>query len=86
MPRQNHWKQVSYKQSTCRPYDEYLLFNEIGSKDLQLLNYNDFLKNGTEEDFPGGPVVKSSPSNAANSGSIPGRGTKIPHPVGQLSP
>ena len=38
-----------------------------------------FLKDGTEEDFPGGPVVKSSPSSAADSGSIPGRGTKIPH-------
>ena len=45
------------------------------------------LKDGTEEDFPGGPVVKTSPSSAADSGSIPGRGTKIaPHPVEQLSP
>ena len=30
-------------------------------------------------DFPGGPVVKSSPSNAGGMGSIPGRGAKIPH-------
>ena len=45
------------------------------------------LKDGTEEDFPGGPVVKTSPSSAADSGSIPGQGTKIaPHPVEQLSP
>ena len=29
-------------------------------------------------DFPGGPVVKTSPSNAKNMGSIPGWGTKIP--------
>ena len=31
-------------------------------------------------DFPGGPVVWTSPSNAGvtGSGSIPGRGTKIP--------
>ena len=29
-------------------------------------------------DFPGGPVVKISPSNAGGAGSIPGRGTKIP--------
>ena len=31
------------------------------------------------EDFPGGPVVKTSPSNAGGVGLIPGRGAKIPH-------
>ena len=36
-------------------------------------------------DFPSNPVVKSPPSNAGVTGSIPGRGTKIPHAVGQLS-
>ena len=30
-------------------------------------------------DFPGGLVVKTSPSNAGHAGSIPGQGTKIPH-------
>ena len=30
-------------------------------------------------DFPGGPVVKTSPSNAGGTGSIPGWGAKIPH-------
>ena len=30
-------------------------------------------------DFPGGSVVKTSPSNAGDVGSIPGRGAKIPH-------
>ena len=29
--------------------------------------------------FPGGSGVKTSPSNAGGVGSIPGRGTKIPH-------
>ena len=29
--------------------------------------------------FPGGPVVKASPSNAGGAGLIPGRGAKIPH-------
>ena len=29
-------------------------------------------------DFPGSPVVKTSPSNAGGAGSIPGQGTKIP--------
>ena len=37
-------------------------------------------------DFPGGPVVKNLPSNAGDTGLIPGRGTKIPHAMGQLSP
>ena len=30
-------------------------------------------------DFPGGPVVKTSPSNAGDTGSIPGQGAKIAH-------
>ena len=33
-------------------------------------------------DFPGSPVVKTSHSNAACVGSIPGRGHKIPHASG----
>ena len=37
-------------------------------------------------DFPSGPVVKSPPSSAGDTSSIPGRGTKIPHAVGQLGP
>ena len=37
-------------------------------------------------DFPGGPVVKNLPSNAGDTGSIPGQGTKIPHATWQLSP
>ena len=37
-------------------------------------------------DFPGGAVVKNPPSNAGDTGSIPGWGIKIPHATGQLSP
>ena len=37
-------------------------------------------------DFPGGPVVKNPPSNAGDTSLIPGRGTRIPHATGQLSP
>ena len=33
------------------------------------------------QDFPGGPVVKTLPSNAGGVGAIPGQGTKIPHAV-----
>ena len=30
-------------------------------------------------DFPGGPVIKTSPPNTEDVSSIPGQGTKIPH-------
>ena len=30
-------------------------------------------------------MVETLPSNAGDAGSIPGRGTKIPHAAGQLS-
>ena len=33
-------------------------------------------------DFPGGPVVKISHSNAVGRGLIPGRGAKIPYASG----
>ena len=37
-------------------------------------------------DFPGGPVVKNSPLNARDAGSVPGWGTKTPHALEQLNP
>ena len=37
------------------------------------------------EDFPGGPVIENLPPNTGDTGLIPGRGTKIPHAMGQLS-
>ena len=37
-----------------------------------------------KRDFPDGSVVKNPPSNAGDAGSILGKGTKIPHAVGQL--
>ena len=39
-----------------------------------------------ERDFPVGPVVKNSSSNAVDTGSMPSRGTKIPYASEQLSP
>ena len=36
-------------------------------------------------DFPGGPVVKSLPSDVKDAVSNPGWETKIPHAVGHLS-
>ena len=40
----------------------------------------------SDKDFPGVPVIKNPPSNAQGTGSIPGRGTKIPRALQQLSP
>ena len=37
------------------------------------------LRKTSSWDFPGCPVVKTSPSNAGDMGSIPGQGVKIPH-------
>ena len=37
-------------------------------------------------DFPGGPVVKNPSANTADVGAVPGRVTKIPLALGQLSP
>ena len=33
----------------------------------------------SSRDFPGSPVVKTSPSNTAGAGLIPGQGAKIPY-------
>ena len=37
-------------------------------------------------DFPGGPEIKNSPSNARDAGSIPGPKSKNPHDADQLNP
>ena len=36
------------------------------------------IQNGLIGDFPGGPMVKTSPFYAADAGSIPDQGTKSP--------
>ena len=40
---------------------------------------NSEMKINLRGDFPGGPVVKTLPSNAGGAGSIPGQEAKIPH-------
>ena len=48
-----------------------------------LMPHTEFLPlKGDWWDFPGSPVVKTSPSNAGGAGLIPGRGAKIPHASG----
>ena len=43
-------------------------------------------KKGDPGNFPGSPVVKNLPSNAGDSGLIPGHRTEIAYAVGQLCP
>ena len=45
---------------------------------MYLMSLNRTLKNSLNGDFPGGPVVKTLPSDAGGAGWIPGRGAKIP--------
>ena len=40
----------------------------------------------TRGDLPGSPMVKNVPSNTGDVGLIPGRETKIPRAMEQLSP
>ena len=42
----------------------------------------DAVRINTTGDFPDGPVLKTSPSSAEGTGSIPGEGTKIPQASG----
>ena len=42
--------------------------------------------NNQPRDFPSVPVVKNLSSNVGDMRLIPGRGIKVPHDAGQLSP
>ena len=64
--------------------DEQLIYTMTWSKKILTVNERS-QKKREYRDFPGGPVVKNQPSNAGDAGSIPGRGTKSLHAVGQLS-
>ena len=58
-------------------YSEYFV---VISKSSQHLHEEEFPSQETIFwDFPGGPVVKTSPSSAGGVGSIPSWGAKIPH-------
>ena len=53
----------------------------LGSRTAGLLDIHPLLPRDTQRRWcfsPGGPVVKTSPSNAGGTGSIPGQGPKIP--------
>ena len=50
---------------------------EVGLQTVEDLYQN--IKNIHRWDFPGGPVAKTSPSNAGGAGSIPGWGAKMSH-------
>ena len=68
----------------CKVQELYICFLHVTT----FRSFEDFflLSKILVRDFPGGPVVKNPSCNAGEAGSIPGRGTKIPRAVGQLSP
>ena len=51
---------------------------------LTVIQWSILRNRGFWSNFPGGPVVKSLPSNARDA-LIPGQGTKIPHAMEQLN-
>ena len=54
-------------------------------KSPQTIRMKENMHENRSRDFPGGPVVKNLLSNAGDTGSTPGQGTKIPHAMGKLS-
>ena len=75
----SHWKE-----SACADLEDLQdpQFHENSSQYVDLVFKDctglNFLKD-MFWDFPGCPVVKTSPSNAGGEGWIPGQGAKIPH-------
>ena len=56
-------------------------FTKRHSRRPVMERYNSFTHSETsgESDFPGGLVVKTPPSNAGGTGSVPSWGMKVPH-------
>ena len=65
--------------------EEWVRTLEERMVEINVVEQNKENKN-EKRDLPGGPVVRNPPSNAGDTGSIPGGGTKIPHASGQLIP
>jgi len=63
--------------------NKFLQYFLSGEKDREWKILNESERR--RKDFSCGPVVKNLPCNAGNIGSIPGRGSKIPHSAEQLS-
>ena len=52
---------------------------DMGLRGVGNRQQKQYIKVEARDDFPGGPVVKTSPSSAGSAGSIPGWGAEIPH-------
>ena len=53
---------------------------------LDLFDTSDLGLKESDGDFPSGPVVKSSSSNAGSAGLIPSQGAKTPHALRSKTP
>ena len=86
---QNTWALASFlpKKSQGWSPSEWTGWISLQSKGLSRVFSNNIVqkhqpstnKTATIWDFPGGTLVKNSPCNAGDAGSIPTWGTKIPH-------
>ena len=65
--------------TTVKRYDTDYLSCTWAPKIFKGVYYNFLIISAKNRDFPGGPVVRTLPSNAGVAGLIPGWGTKIPH-------
>ena len=83
MSRNPEIKHIRYENKQTNNKEKTVLRAEKISTILNTLK--EMLRRYAARDFSGGPVVKNPRSNAGDTGSIPGQGTKIPHAVGQLS-
>ena len=64
-----------------------LLYEKINKiKFFLKMTHTHTQKEVTGWELLGSPVVKNPPYNAGDASLIPGRGTKIPHAMGQLCP
>ena len=70
----NYWAHVPQLLKPVRL--EPVLCNKRSHHNEKPAHHNKRVASG---DFPGGPVVKTLPSNAGSTGSTQGRGAKIPH-------
>ena len=66
-----HWLLLTKEFFSSQPTKHSVKILDLRAKELR------------PQDFPGGPGVKTSPSNARGAGSVPGWGAKIPHVLGK---
>jgi len=63
----------------CSSQRPMLLLMQLETRTTIVRKVFNTLKSNCSQDFPGGPIVKTSPSSAGGLGLISGWGAEIPH-------